>query len=137
CGPHPSRLDVTPVTSSRQVACSKDCRRQQRSVPSLSHWGATPPTPSLASSPPTQQGSNSGRCDTCDEHAAAESHCCRHEQTRLDAGRKKKNKHPIKRFGTTRKNRNRHTRRSAVKQAPKPKLLQQIHREAKEKIHTN
>ncbi|RNC54018.1 hypothetical protein TcCL_ESM08586, partial [Trypanosoma cruzi] len=49
CGPHPSRLTVTPVTSSRQIACSKD-RRRQRSVPSLSHWSATPPTQPLASS---------------------------------------------------------------------------------------
>ncbi|ESS63227.1 hypothetical protein TCDM_09007 [Trypanosoma cruzi Dm28c] len=48
CGPHPSRLVVTPVTPSRQVACSKDRHRQRRSVSSLSHWGATPPTPSLA-----------------------------------------------------------------------------------------
>ncbi|RNC41157.1 hypothetical protein TcCL_NonESM09302 [Trypanosoma cruzi] len=80
CGPHPYRLTVTPVTASRQVTCSKDCRTQQRSVPSLSHWGATPPTPSPVHSPPTRQGSNSGRCDACDEHAAAESHCRRHEQ---------------------------------------------------------
>ncbi|RNF07207.1 hypothetical protein TcG_10388 [Trypanosoma cruzi] len=51
CGHHPSLLTVTPVTSSRQIACSKGRRRQQRSVPSLSHWSATPPTQSLASSP--------------------------------------------------------------------------------------
>ncbi|RNC34688.1 hypothetical protein TcCL_Unassigned02494, partial [Trypanosoma cruzi] len=37
CGPHPSRLDVAPVTSSRQITCSKDCRIQQRLVPSFSH----------------------------------------------------------------------------------------------------
>ncbi|RNC55763.1 putative retrotransposon hot spot (RHS) protein [Trypanosoma cruzi] len=52
-GPHPPRLTVTPVTSSRQTACSKDRHRhrQRRSAPSLSHWGATPPTQPLASSP--------------------------------------------------------------------------------------
>ncbi|RNC53383.1 hypothetical protein TcCL_ESM09281, partial [Trypanosoma cruzi] len=32
CGPHPSLLALTPVTSSRQVTCSKDRRRQRRSV---------------------------------------------------------------------------------------------------------
>ncbi|KAF5220814.1 hypothetical protein ECC02_006109 [Trypanosoma cruzi] len=51
CGPHPPRLTVTPVTSSRQIACSKDRRRQRRSVNSLSHWSATPPTQPLAPSP--------------------------------------------------------------------------------------
>ncbi|EKG01250.1 hypothetical protein TCSYLVIO_007755 [Trypanosoma cruzi] len=84
CGPHPSRLTVTPVTSSRQIACNKDRRRQQRSAPSLSHWSATPPTPSLFPPSPTQRGSNSGKCDNRDEHAAAESHCSRHDQTKKD-----------------------------------------------------
>ncbi|EKF29696.1 hypothetical protein MOQ_006505 [Trypanosoma cruzi marinkellei] len=51
CGPHPPRLVVATTTPPRRSACSKDRRRQQRSVPSLSHWGATPPTPSLAHSP--------------------------------------------------------------------------------------
>ncbi|RNC55643.1 hypothetical protein TcCL_ESM06838 [Trypanosoma cruzi] len=96
--------------------------------------GTTPPTLSPASSPPTQQGRNSGRCDTCEEHAATESHCCRHGQTRSAARRKKKGKQPIKRFSITRKHRNRHTRRNTMKRAPKPKLLQQIHREAKKNI---
>ncbi|ESS55458.1 hypothetical protein TCDM_13072 [Trypanosoma cruzi Dm28c] len=82
CGPHPYRLIVTPVTSPRQTACSKERHRQQRSVPSFSNWDATPPTPSLVPPSPTQRGSNSGRCDTCNEHAAAVSHCCRHDQTK-------------------------------------------------------
>ncbi|RNC41398.1 hypothetical protein TcCL_NonESM09021 [Trypanosoma cruzi] len=80
CGPHPSRLDGTPVTSSRQVTRSNDCRIQQRSVPSSSNWGISPTTQSHASSPTTQRGSNSGRCDTCNEHAAENSHCSQHDQ---------------------------------------------------------
>ncbi|RNC35064.1 hypothetical protein TcCL_Unassigned02088, partial [Trypanosoma cruzi] len=90
CGPHPSRLTVTPVTSSRQIGCSKDRRRQQRSVPSLSHWSATPPTQSLASSPTNTTREQRQKMRHAWQVRSRRSHCCRHGQTRLAAGAKKK-----------------------------------------------
>ncbi|RNC39521.1 hypothetical protein TcCL_NonESM11114 [Trypanosoma cruzi] len=117
CGPHRSQLGVTTVRSSRQVAGSKDGRRQRRSVPSFSHRSATPPTPSPASSPPTQRGDNSRRCNTRNDQAAAESRCSRHDQT-SGMQTKKENNCPLKHLSTTWKHSSRHTRRNAVQWLP-------------------
>ncbi|RNC33448.1 hypothetical protein TcCL_Unassigned03855 [Trypanosoma cruzi] len=119
CGPHRSRLGVTTVRSSLQIAGSKDGRRQRRSVPSFSHRSATPPTPSPASSPPTQRGDNSRRRNARNDQAAVESRCSRHDQTSgMQTKRKTKNNCPLKHLSTTWKHSSRHTRRNAVQWLP-------------------